>query len=50
MTDTEKSAWIDAELCLMDSPPQLNIEGALNRWDELVYVHVVQSNVIHSVV
>ncbi|KAL4955939.1 hypothetical protein BDW69DRAFT_182115 [Aspergillus filifer] len=49
MTDAEKSAFIDAELCLMSSPTKLNIEGALNRWDELVYVHIAQSNFIHSV-
>ncbi|KAL4971058.1 tyrosinase family protein [Aspergillus stella-maris] len=49
MTEVEKSAFIDAELCLMSSPTKLNIEGALNRWDELVYVHIAQSNFIHSV-
>lgn len=50
LSDVEKAAYIDAELCLMSSPPKLNIEGAKNRWDELMYSHVVQSNVIHDVV
>lgn len=50
MTDTEKSAYIDAELCLMASPSQASIEGALNRWDELDWAHIAQSNVIHNVV
>ncbi|KAI1339821.1 amino acid transporter [Xylariaceae sp. FL0016] len=49
LTDVEKKAYIDAELCLQSSPPQLDIDGAVNRWDELVYGHVVQSNVIHNV-
>ncbi|KAL3469805.1 hypothetical protein BJX99DRAFT_64400 [Aspergillus californicus] len=49
MSDSEKSAWTDAELCLMESPPKLGLEGPLNRWDELLYVHVVQSNFIHDV-
>lgn len=48
MSDDEKAAYIDAELCLMNSPPQL-FDFAKNRWDELVYGHVVQSNFIHNV-
>ncbi|KAK7718911.1 hypothetical protein SLS57_006021 [Botryosphaeria dothidea] len=49
LSNTEKAAYIDAELCLMSSPPKLDIEGALNRWDEVMYAHVVQSNIIHDV-
>ncbi|KAF2645886.1 Di-copper centre-containing protein [Massarina eburnea CBS 473.64] len=48
MSDTEKAAYIDAELCLMSQPPQL-FDFAQNRWDELVYGHVINSNVIHNV-
>lgn len=48
LSDDEKAAYIDAELCLMGSPPQL-FDWAKNRWDEVVYGHVVQSNVIHDV-
>lgn len=32
----------------MSSPTQLDIEGAQNRWDEIQYGHIVQSNVIHD--
>ncbi|KAL1620945.1 hypothetical protein SLS54_005877 [Diplodia seriata] len=49
LSDTEKAAYIDAELCLMSSPTKLDIEGAENRWDELMYSHIVQSNIIHDV-
>ncbi|KAL4899881.1 hypothetical protein BDW74DRAFT_188766 [Aspergillus multicolor] len=49
MSETEKSAFIDAELCLMESPPKMRLEGPKSRWDELVYAHLVQSNFIHSV-
>lgn len=50
LTTAERHAYIDAELCLMSSPPKSGLEGAKNRWDELHWVHVVQSNVIHGVV
>lgn len=34
----------------MSSPPKLGyIEGAQNRWDELQWVHINQSNIIHGV-
>ncbi|KAH8734384.1 amino acid transporter [Ilyonectria robusta] len=49
MTTTEKTAYIDAELCLMARPAQAGIEGAQNRWDELDWAHIVQSNIIHNV-
>lgn len=50
MTSSEKDAYIQAELCLMERPPQADITGAQNRWDELDWAHIVQSNVIHNVV
>ncbi|KAI9170684.1 Tyrosinase P [Paramyrothecium foliicola] len=49
LTDDEKKAYTDAELCLQATAPKLNIEGAQSRWDELMYGHIVQSNVIHNV-
>ncbi|KAM0816750.1 putative Tyrosinase copper-binding domain-containing protein [Seiridium cardinale] len=49
LTDDEKSRYIDAELCLQNRPAVLGIEGAKNRWDELMYGHIVQSNIIHDV-
>lgn len=49
LTDAEKKAYIDAELCLMDLPAKLGtIDGAINRWDELMWGHIVQSNVMHD--
>lgn len=33
----------------MSQPATLGIEGAENRWDELMYGHIVQSNIIHDV-
>lgn len=47
MTNTEKSAYIDAELCLMSTPATLGLAGTQNKFDELLYCHVWQSNVIH---
>lgn len=50
MTDTEKKSYIDAELCLQATSPKTSIEGALNRWDELDWAHITQSNIIHNTV
>lgn len=33
----------------MSRPTQLNIEGTQNRWDEIQWAHIVQSNDIHGV-
>ncbi|GME39079.1 amino acid transporter [Neofusicoccum parvum] len=49
MSDTEKSAYIEAELCLMSTPAKAGIEGAQNRWDELDWAHIAQSNIVHNV-
>lgn len=50
LTDSEKSDYLQAEKCLMSSPAKLGtIEGAENRWDELQWAHIYQSNVIHGV-
>lgn len=50
LTDAEKKEYLDAELCLMNSPAKSGIEVAQNRWDELTYAHLVQSNFMHRVV
>ncbi|KAI0163486.1 amino acid transporter [Pestalotiopsis sp. NC0098] len=49
LEDTEKSDYISAVKCLMTSPPVTGIAGAKNRWDELHYCHIQQSNFIHGV-
>lgn len=45
-----KKGYVDAELCVMNSPAKSGIELAQNRWDELTYAHLVQSNFMHRVV
>lgn len=47
MEDAEKQAYIDAELCLINTPGVLGLDGAQSLFDELQYCHVWQSNVIH---
>ncbi|KAI0011054.1 Di-copper centre-containing protein [Xylariaceae sp. FL0662B] len=49
LTSTEKLDYINADLCLMSSPPKNGLPGAQNRWDELQYVHITQSSYIHGV-
>lgn len=49
LTDVEKKAYIDAELCLQSATPKSGIANAQNRWDELQYVHIAQTNVVHDV-
>ncbi|KAI1347292.1 Di-copper centre-containing protein [Xylaria sp. FL0043] len=49
LTSTEKEAVINADLCLMQTPPIANIEGATNVWDELQYTHAAQADYIHFV-
>lgn len=50
LADSEKRAYVDAELCLMDSPAQLEVPGLQTRWDDLQWIHISQSNYIHDVV
>lgn len=47
MTDAEKKAYIDAELCLINTPATLGFAGAQSKFDELQYSHIHQSNVVH---
>ncbi|TVY64171.1 NmrA-like family domain-containing protein [Lachnellula suecica] len=46
MANDEKTAYIDAELCLMNPPATLGFNGAQTKWDELLYCHAWQSNVV----
>ncbi|KAL1859478.1 hypothetical protein Daus18300_009623 [Diaporthe australafricana] len=48
LSDDEKTAYLDAELCLINSPPKLNLPDCESRFDELVYAHIIQSNWIHN--
>ncbi|KAI5803624.1 hypothetical protein DFH27DRAFT_525016 [Peziza echinospora] len=47
LSDTEKQAYIDAELCLMNKPSRTAIEGAKSRFDDLQVIHQLQGNVVH---
>jgi tyrosinase len=49
LTNAEKSAYIDGELCLMSTPANSGVPGALSRWDELQYAHLSQADYIHGV-
>jgi len=51
LTKPERRAWIDATLCLMERPSQLDpavYPGALNRYDDFVVVHMNQTLSIHG--
>jgi tyrosinase len=50
LTNLEKSAYIDAELCLMAKPATLGLPAAQTRFDEFQAVHQLQSYATHYVV
>lgn len=43
LTDAEKAAYIEAELCLMHTPPKTGHPLVQNRWDEFTVAHEVQT-------
>ncbi|KAK4197896.1 putative tyrosinase [Triangularia verruculosa] len=49
LTRGEKSAYLDAELCLMDHPATLGLRGAKTKFDELTTVHILESEIAHFV-
>ncbi|KAI1427740.1 Di-copper centre-containing protein [Xylaria sp. FL1777] len=49
LTNTEKEAYINADLCLMETPPISGVSGAESVWDELQYTHAAQADYIHNV-
>ena len=50
LTNAEKSAYINAELCLMKKPATLGLRGAKTRFDELQAIHQLQAYSTHFVV
>jgi tyrosinase len=50
LTNTEKKAYIDAELCLMKKPSNLKLRGARTKFDELQSVHVLAAEIAHFTV
>ncbi|SPO06431.1 uncharacterized protein DNG_09121 [Cephalotrichum gorgonifer] len=49
LSDSEKLAYIDAELCLMNKPATLDLPGARTRFDEFQAVHQLQAYSTHFV-
>ncbi|KAI0133933.1 hypothetical protein BJ170DRAFT_690262 [Xylariales sp. AK1849] len=49
LTTEEKSSYIQSDLCLINSPSKSGLPGAVTRWDDLQWPHVVQSATVHHV-
>lgn len=49
LSDDEKSAYIEAELCLINSPAKDGLPYSKTRWDEITYSHAIQTNWVHDV-
>ncbi|KAI0470098.1 amino acid transporter [Xylariaceae sp. FL0804] len=49
LTATEKSDYIQADLCLMSLPSTSGVEGAVTRWDDLQWPHIIQTITVHNV-
>ena len=49
LTDSEKLAYIDAELCLMAKPSTSDLPGTQTRFDDLQAIHQNQSYAVHNV-
>ncbi|KAM0815610.1 putative Tyrosinase copper-binding domain-containing protein [Seiridium cardinale] len=49
LTDEEKSAYVQADLCLIDAPSISGVPGAVSRWDDLQWPHITQTITIHNV-
>lgn len=50
LSNTDKLAYINAELCLMGKPSKLGLRGCKTRFDELQAVHQLQAYATHFVV
>jgi tyrosinase len=49
LTNAEKKAYLDAELCLMNTPAELDLRGARTVFDELQSIHVNIAQIAHFV-
>lgn len=50
MTNAEKTAYLEADKCLMSLPSKMtSFPGAKTRWDDLQYAHINMTNIIHGV-
>ncbi len=50
LSDSEKKAYLDAELCLMSKPSTLGLRGSRTKFDDFQAAHVLQSEIAHFVV
>jgi hypothetical protein len=50
LTKAEQTAYVKAELCLMEVPNRLDVRGSQNLWDDLQWSHITQTPVVHDVV
>ncbi|KAK7953497.1 Tyrosinase ustQ [Apiospora saccharicola] len=48
LTDNEKKDFLQAEVCLMETPSKTRYAGSISRWDELQALHVAQVQYIHT--
>ncbi|KAK7998875.1 Tyrosinase-like protein orsC [Apiospora marii] len=48
LTDNEKHDFLQAEICLMETPSKTRYAGSISRWDELQALHVAQVQYIHT--
>lgn len=46
----QKRSYIDAELCLLKLPNQLDLKGSTTRFEDLQALHHNQTDIIHHVV
>lgn len=49
-TTTEKSAYVDAALCLTTAEPSIGLGDSATLWQEMQYAHIGQVTWIHNVV
>ncbi|KAK8065488.1 Tyrosinase ustQ [Apiospora hydei] len=48
LTDAEKHDFLQAEVCLMETPSKTRFAGSVSRWDELQALHTAQVQYIHA--
>ncbi|KAL1852026.1 hypothetical protein VTK73DRAFT_9321 [Phialemonium thermophilum] len=49
LSDDDKRAYLDAEVCLMSKPSVLGLRASRTRFDDFQSVHVLQAEIVHFV-